>query len=125
MGTLNLEAFLELHRDFAAIKTYTKEKHAKKKALYEALSTWDFVSLNLRRSSKTCKVSYVHDWTIFQVSENQLGKLFPLRNKWVLMYCSRTDRFDIYLQVYPLPEGLGSEELISQLKKRIFLSTSV
>ena len=117
MAKLDLPVFLDLHRDFISIPTYTKEKHEKSKKLYRRLWRWDSIDLDVRGGSRTCKVSYVHTWTVFKVREDQLGKLIPYRNQWVLMYCMGKWGFNVGICVFPLRKGVGSLELVGKLEK--------
>ena len=106
MRYLELNVFLELHKNFINIPTWTTKKKAQYKLLEKYLNGCIKSAITSDRDSQTTKVHIKNSLTIFKVHSNQLGTMKIYRNKWVLMYMSHRSGFTHYLNVYPLKKGI-------------------
>jgi hypothetical protein len=114
--SLDIKTFLGHYRKFYSISTWTQEKRDSHEKLTEFLSGNVHVEISSSRDSSSTKVHIQNGFTIFKVSEKQLGKMKPYRGLWVLMYCVRREKFKHFLKVFPLNKGIQKDESLS-LKK--------
>jgi len=110
---LDPKVFIEIHKRFTNVATWTKEK----KVLYNEFEGYlgscsDTVYITSNRDSNTTRVHAKYHFTFFRVRDKQTGNMLPLRGKMVLMICTARDKFTHYLEVYP---SLFDEEQIMEL----------
>lgn len=115
MRYLELDVFLELHKNFINIPTWTTKKKVQYKLLAKYLNGCIKSTIASDRDSRTTKVHLTNSLTIFKVDSNQQGTMKTYRNKWVLMYMSYRSGFTHYLNVYPLKKGI--DKTYSELLK--------
>lgn len=82
-----LDTFINLFEKFVSHKTWTKEKHKRYDELQQYLEKHNPVTIRVKPNSKYNHCLGAHSFTIKKVPSNQLGKLYGLRNKWVLIRC--------------------------------------
>ena len=85
--SINLEVFLNLYEKFINIPSWTKDKHKKFDEVKQYLNKHQVVLVRVKRHSKYNHCEGNHSFTIIKVPNDQLGNLYRLRNKWVLIRC--------------------------------------
>ena len=125
--SLNLNLFLDEYEKFISIETWTKQKYQIREEVDRILN---FSFLTRIRVGKNSKYNYCISeigeyssqvFTIFKVPKKQLGKLFPYRNKWVLVRCNADhakNSFSVYFNyVYLLSDEFDSNR-IKEIKNK-------
>jgi hypothetical protein len=112
---MNIAEFLRLYRPFHSIPTYTREKRVRRGELFRFLAGHEGVSINSRRASPTTRVCYAWDYAVFRVPPRQQGYMAAYRGELVLMICTGTWAYDVYLSVFPLIE----DELAERRANRV------
>lgn len=125
--SLNLNLFLDEYEKFISIETWTKQKYQIREEVDRILN---FSFLTRIRVGKNSKYNYCISeigeyssqvFTIFKVPKKQLGKLFPYRNKWVLVRCNADHAkrsFSVYFNyVYLLSDEFDSNR-IKEIKNK-------
>jgi hypothetical protein len=83
--SINLQNFLDFYRDFISIHTYTNTKHEKKILLDKYLSGIESIRINAQANSEYNYCNRSYSFTIYNVPENKLGKLYHYRGSQVFM----------------------------------------
>ena len=115
---LELDVFLKYHQEFIEIPTWTKDKRTKHDQLTNYLDSCHGCYITSSRDSDTTKVHLTNAFTIFKVPSYQRGNMMKYRDKWVLMYVRFRLKFQHFLEVFPLEEGID-KEYSQELKKRL------
>jgi hypothetical protein len=116
---VDIDVFMDLYYGFIKIKTWTKDKRDKLNKVEDYLKDYYCLKIRVKPSFSTNKCTITQSFTVFQVSERQLGKLYQLRKKWVLVRCISYDsgwskyRNDVYLLKEPVDKNKKEE-----IKKR-------
>ena len=112
---LDTEKFQILLKDFLSIPTYTKDKTEKKKLFFDFLDEHKLATIiSVKPNSIYNHCSKTHSFTIFQVPDDQKGKLFKYREKWVLILCCSHGGWgwgEYWNQVYQLNRPFTQNEL--------------
>lgn len=106
------------HQEFIEIPTWTKDKRTKHDQLTNYLDSCPGCYITSSRDSDTTKVHLTNAFTIFKVPSYQRGNMMKYRGQWVLMYVRFRLKFQHFLEVFPLEEGID-KEYSQELKKRL------
>ena len=93
---IDLKKFRKLHKEIAAIPTWTKEKHEKRDELLEYTE-----SLNPIRIQTGHELSSAWEYKIERVSKDKRGNLAVLRGKEILMLCRGKYFHKWYIDCFP------------------------
>lgn len=110
---LDLDEFLKYHHEFIEIPTWIKAKRLKYDQLTNYLDSCAGCSITSSRDSDTTKVHLKNAFTIFKVPTYQRGYMMEYRDKWVLMYVRDRLKFQHFLEIFPLKEGIDKEYSIA------------
>ena len=122
---LELNIFLKKYEKFISIETWTKQKYQIREEVDEILNFSFLTSIRVGKNSKyNYCISEIGEYssqvfTIFKVPKKQLGKLFPYRNKWVLIRCNADHGgWSVYFNyVYLLSDEFDSNR-ITEIKNK-------
>ena len=112
---LDLDKFLRFHENFINIPTWTSKKRTEYDQLRGYMNSCRKSEITSSRDSNTTRVQRTNSFTIFEVSSGQRGTMKIYRDQWVLMYVSYREKFQHFLEIYPLKKGI--DKSFSQLLK--------
>ena len=82
---LDLDDFLNYHREFNSIPTWTKEKHSKLEDLLKYLNEHEHTTITSQH--KNFPFRKIWEYDVFDVPQTARGKLYQWRGKKVLRMC--------------------------------------